>query len=95
MISRSVDQGQTVAASMNAPVLYIIAADLTKMQVIANIDESEIGRMRPGQPVTFRVDAYPTDTFRGTVHQVRLQPTTVQNVVTYSTVISVPNPSTS
>ncbi len=92
VISRSVDQGQTVAASMNAPVLYVIAADLTKMQIIANIDESEIGRMRTGQPVTFRVDAYPTDTFRGTVHQIRLLPTTVQNVVTYSTVISVPNP---
>ena len=92
VISRSVDQGQTVAASMNAPVLYVIAADLTKMQIIANIDESEIGRMRMGQPVTFRVDAYPTDTFRGTVHQIRLLPTTVQNVVTYSTVISVPNP---
>ena len=91
VISRSVDQGQTVAASMNAPVLYVIAADLTKMQIIANIDESEIGRMRTGQPVTFRVDAYPTDVFRGTVHQIRLLPTTVQNVVTYSTVISVPN----
>jgi HlyD family secretion protein len=92
VISRSVDQGQTVAASMNAPVLYVLAADLTKMQVVANIDEAEIGRMRPGQPVTFRVDAYPTDVFTGTVHQVRLLPATVQNVVTYSTVISVPNP---
>ena len=92
VISRSVDQGQTVAASMNAPVLYVLAADLTKMQVIANIDEAEIGRMRPGQPVTFRVDAYPTDVFTGTVYQVRLLPATVQNVVTYSTVISVPNP---
>src|SRR5688572_11517876 len=61
VISRSVDQGQAVAASMNAPMLYVIAADLTKMQIIANIDESEIGRMRTGQPVTFRVDAYPTD----------------------------------
>jgi HlyD family secretion protein len=91
VISRSVDQGQTVAASMNAPVLYVLAADLTKMQVIANIDEAEIGRMRPGQPVTFRVDAYPTDTFHGSVQQVRLLPATVQNVVTYSTVISVPN----
>src|SRR5688572_23606860 len=91
VISRNVDQGQTVAASMNAPVLYSLAADLTKMQVIANIDEAEIGKMRPGQPVSFRVDAYPTDTFYGAVHQVRLQPTTVQNVVTYSTVISVPN----
>jgi HlyD family secretion protein len=91
VISRNVDQGQTVAASMNAPVLYSLAADLTKMQVVANIDEAEIGKMRPGQPVSFRVDAYPTDTFHGVVHQVRLQPTTVQNVVTYSTVISVPN----
>ncbi|HJR60220.1 MAG TPA: efflux RND transporter periplasmic adaptor subunit, partial [Vicinamibacterales bacterium] len=92
VISRSVDQGQTVAASMNAPVLYVLAADLTKMQVVANIDEAEIGRMRPGQPVTFRVDAYPTETFHGSVQQVRLLPATVQNVVTYSTVISVPNP---
>ena len=92
IISRNVDQGQTVAASMNAPVLYLMAADLTKMQVLANIDEADVGRMRPGQRVTFRVDAYPTDTFIGEVAQVRLQPTTVQNVVTYSTVISVPNP---
>ena len=92
VISRSVDQGQTVAASMNAPTLYVLAADLSKMQVVANIDESEIGKMRTGQPVTFRVDAYPTDTFHGTVAQVRLQPATVQNVVTYSTVISAPNP---
>ena len=92
VISRNVDQGQTVAASMNAPTLFVIAADLTKMQVIANIDEADVGRMRPGQNVTFRVDAYPNDTFRGTVQQVRLQPAVVQNVVTYSTVIAVPNP---
>lgn len=92
VISRSVDQGQTVASSMNAPTLYVLAADLTKMQVVASIDEAEIGRMRPGQPVTFRVDAYPTEQFEGLVQQVRLLPTTVQNVVTYSTVISVPNP---
>src|SRR5688572_7894423 len=92
VISRNVDQGQTVASSMNAPTLFIIAADLTKMQVVANIDEADVGRMRPGQKVTFRVDAYPTDTFNGTVQQVRLQPAVVQNVVTYSTVISVPNP---
>ena len=91
VISRSVDPGQTVAASMNAPVLYQIAADLTKMQVLANIDEADVGRMRPGQHVTFRVDAYPTDRFIGTVEQVRLQPTVVQNVVVYSTVIAVPN----
>jgi HlyD family secretion protein len=92
IISRNVDQGQTVASSMNAPVLYVIAADLTKMQVLANIDEADVGRMRPNQHVTFRVDAFPTDTFTGTVSQVRLQPAVVQNVVTYSTVISVPNP---
>ena len=92
VISRSVDQGQTVAASMNAPTLFVIAADLTKMQVVANIDEADVGRMRPGQNVTFRVDAFPNDTFRGTVQQVRLQPAVVQNVVTYSTVIAVPNP---
>ena len=77
---------------MNAPVLYQIAEDLTKMQVLANIDEADVGRMRPGQHVTFRVDAYPTDRFIGTVEQVRLQPTVVQNVVVYSTVIAVPNP---
>src|SRR5918995_480239 len=92
VISRNVDQGQTVAASMNAPTLYVIAADLTKMQVLANIDEADVGKMRPGQVVTFRVDAFPTDVFTGSVTQVRLQPTTLQNVVTYSTVISVPNP---
>ena len=92
VIQRSVEQGQTVASSMNAPTLYILAADLTKMQVLANIDEADVGRMRPGQRVTFRVDAYPTEEFTGEVQQVRLQPTTVQNVVTYQTVISVPNP---
>jgi HlyD family secretion protein len=92
VISRNVDQGQTVAASMSAPTLFVLAADLTKMQVLANIDESEVGRMRPNQPVTFRVDAYPAQVFTGTVEQVRLQPSTVQNVVTYQTVIAVPNP---
>src|SRR3954471_18123363 len=92
VISRNVDRGQTVASSMQAPTLFIIAADLTKMQVNANIDESDVGRMRPGQVVHFRVDAFPTDTFTGSVEQVRLQPTTVQNVVTYQTVIAVPNP---
>src|SRR4051812_41648311 len=92
VIKRSVDKGQTVAASMSAPELFIIAADLTQMQVNASIDESDVGRMRPGQAVTFRVDAYPTETFHGTVNQVRLNPVTVQNVVTYATVIDVPNP---
>src|SRR3954452_22270396 len=91
VIARSVDQGQTVAAIMNAPTLFVLPADLTKMQVLANIDEADVGRMRPGQAVTFRVDAFPTETFNGTVQQVRLQPAVVQNVVTYSTVIAVPN----
>ena len=88
---RSVDVGQTVAASMQAPTLFVIAADLTKMQVNANIDEADVGRIRPGQHVTFRVDAYPTDTFNGTVVQIRLQPVVQQNVTTYGTVIEVPN----
>ena len=91
VISRNVDVGQTVAASMQAPVLYVLAADLTKMQVLANLDESDVGRIRPGQKVTFRVDAYPADTFTGAVSQVRLSPTVQQNVVTYATVIDVPN----
>jgi HlyD family secretion protein len=91
VIQRSVDVGQTVAASMQAPTLFIIAADLTKMQVNANIDEADVGRIRPGQHVTFKVDAYPTDTFEGTVSQIRLQPVVVQNVTTYGTVIDVPN----
>ena len=88
---RSVDVGQTVAASMSAPTLFVIAADLTEMQVNANIDEADVGRIRPGQRVTFRVDAYPTDNFEGTVTQIRLQPVVVQNVTTYGTVITVPN----
>ncbi|HMB79143.1 MAG TPA: efflux RND transporter periplasmic adaptor subunit, partial [Vicinamibacterales bacterium] len=91
IIQRSVDVGQTVAASMQAPTLFIIAADLTKMQVNANIDEADVGRIRPGQHVTFKVDAYPTETFEGTVSQIRLQPVVVQNVTTYGTVIDVPN----
>ncbi|MEW5982183.1 MAG: efflux RND transporter periplasmic adaptor subunit [Acidobacteriota bacterium] len=92
VISRNVDRGQTVAASMNAPTLFIIAEDLRKMRLNANVDESDVGRIRPGQHVRFRVDAYPTEEFVGTVAQVRLQPVTVQNVVTYATVIDVPNP---
>jgi HlyD family secretion protein len=88
---RNVDVGQTVAASMQAPTLFIIAADLTEMQVNANIDEADVGRIRPGQNVTFGVDAYPTDTFIGTVTQARLQPVVVQNVTTYGAVITVPN----
>ncbi len=91
VISRSVDVGQTVAASMQAPTLFLLAADLTKMQVVANLDESDVGRIRPGQAASFRVDAYPEDTFLGTVVQVRLEPKVAQNVVTYATVINVPN----
>jgi HlyD family secretion protein len=92
VISRNVDVGQTVAASMSAPTLFVLAADLTKMQVLASLDESDVGRIRPAQSVRFRVDAFPNEEFLGTVTQVRLQPTTVQNVVTYQTVIDVPNP---
>jgi HlyD family secretion protein len=92
VISRNVDVGQTVAASMQAPTLFVLAADLTKMQVVANLDESDVGRIRPGQQVIFRVDAYPAEDFTGTVSQVRLQPIVQQNVVTYATVIGVPNP---
>src|SRR5262245_44565013 len=91
VISRHVDVGQTVAASMQAPTLFVLADDLTKMQVVANLDESDVGRIRPGQVVNFRVDAYPNETFRGAVSQVRLNPIVQQNVVTYATVIDVPN----
>lgn len=93
VVSRNVDVGQTVAASMQAPTLFVIAKDMTQMQVSASVDESDIGRIKAGQPVTFRVDAYPDDTFTGTVMQVRLQPVVTQNVVSYTTIISVPNPS--
>jgi HlyD family secretion protein len=91
VISRNVDVGQTVAASMSAPTLYVIAQDLTQMQVSASIDESDIGRIETGQSVSFRVDAYPQQTFRGTVKQVRLDAKTDQNVVSYTTMIDVPN----
>jgi HlyD family secretion protein len=92
VISRNVDVGQTVAASMSAPTLFVIAKDLTHMQVEASVDEADIGRIRQGEAVTFRVDAYPREVFKGTVSQVRLQPVVVQNVVSYVTVIDVPNP---
>jgi HlyD family secretion protein len=92
VISRNVDVGQTVAASMSAPTLFVIAKDLTRMQVEASIDEADIGRIQPGQAVTFRVDAYPRESFTGTVVQVRLEPQVVQNVVSYVTVIGVSNP---
>jgi HlyD family secretion protein len=91
VIARNVDVGQTVAASFQAPVLFVIANDLKHMEVNASVDEADIGRVRTGQEVTFRVDAYPDRTFHGRVTQVRLQPTTVQNVVTYNTIIGVDN----
>ena len=93
VIGRSVDAGQTVAASLSSPTVFSIAADLTEMQVSASIDESDIGRIRPSQRVTFQVDAYPNERFTGTVSQVRLQPTVVQNVTTYSVIVDVPNKS--
>jgi HlyD family secretion protein len=92
VISRSVDVGQTVAASMSAPTLFVIAKDLTAMRVNASIDESDIGRIDAGQPVTFTVDAYAGQTFTGKVSQVRLEPVIAQNVVSYVTIIDVPNP---
>jgi HlyD family secretion protein len=91
VVARNVDVGQTVAASLQAPTLFVIAQDLSHMQVVASIDEADIGRVRAGQKATFRVDSFPDQTFEGTVEQVRLQPTTVQNVVTYSAIISADN----
>jgi HlyD family secretion protein len=92
VIARNVDVGQTVSASMSAPTLFVIAADLAEMQLNTNIDESDLGNVQADQTVTFRVDAYPSETFGGTVAQVRLNPTTVQNVVTYAAIIDAPNP---
>src|SRR5437588_1168303 len=92
VIARSVDVGQTVAASLQAPTLFTIAQDLTKMQVYASTDESDVGMIRTGQMVTFKVDAFPTESFTGRVSQVRLNATTVQNVVTYTTVVDFDNP---
>ena len=91
IISRSVDVGQTVAASLSAPTLYVIANDLTKMQIDANVAEGDIGSVEAGQDVDFTVDAFPYRTFHGKVVQVRNAPITVQNVVTYDTVIGVNN----
>ena len=91
VISRSVDVGQTVAASLSAPTLFVIAADLSHMQLSASIDESDLGRLAEKQAVTFSVDAYPAETFHGVVRQVRLSPVVVSNVVTYTAVIDAPN----
>ena len=91
VLSKSVEEGQTVAASFNTPELFTIAQDLTDMRVIANIDEADIGGVKEGQHVTFTVDAFPEDSFEGSVTQVRQQATTESNVVTYEVVISAPN----
>ncbi len=91
VLSKSVEEGQTVAASFNTPELFTIAQDLTNMQVIADIDEADIGEVKEGQRVTFTVDAHPDDVFSGVVKQVRQEATTESNVVTYQVVISAPN----
>lgn len=91
VLSKSVEEGQTVAASYSTPELFTIAQDLTNMQVVADVDEADIGDVKVGERVTFTVDAYPDDTFEGTVKQVRQEATTTNNVVTYEVVISAPN----
>lgn len=91
VLSKSVEEGQTVAASFSTPELFTIAQDLTNMQVVADVDEADIGDVKNGERVTFTVDAYPDDTFEGTVTQVRQEATTTNNVVTYEVVISAPN----
>lgn len=92
VLSREVEEGQTVAASFETPTMFTIANDLRKMQVIADVDEADIGQVEEGQRVTFTVDAFPDDIFEGDVTQVRLQSTTTNNVVTYEVVIDAPNP---
>ena len=92
VISRAVDVGQTVAASLSAPTIFTIANDLTKMQVQANVDEADIGKVQVGQEVKFTVDAYAEQSFQGIVSQIRLASVTVQNVVNYTVIIDVPNP---
>ena len=91
ILSRAVEQGQTVAASFSTPTLFTIAQDLTKMQVVANVDEADIGTVRKGQRVSFSVDAYPNDQFTGEVTQVRLKSTVTSNVVTYEVIVNAPN----
>jgi len=92
VVARNVDVGQTVAASLQAPTIFTIAQDLTKMWVYAKTDESDVDNIKVGQPVTFEVDALPKETFRGVVKQVRMNPTMVQSVVTYDTIIEFANP---
>lgn len=92
VVARNVDVGQTVAASLQAPTIFTIAQDLSKMWVYAKTDESDVGNIKVGKSVTFKVDAFPKDTFRGVVSQVRMNATTVQSVVTYDTIIEFANP---
>ena len=92
VVDRQYDVGQTVAASFQAPTLFSIAQDLTKMQVQADVDQSDIGRVQAGEPVRFTVDAYPDEEFRGRISQIRLNATVTQNVVTYPVIVEVPNP---
>jgi HlyD family secretion protein len=92
VIEHNVDVGQTVAASLQAPVLFVIANDLTRMQVLADIDEADVGQLGEQSRVTFTVDAFPTDTFEGRISQVRLAPRAEQNVVTYTAIVEVDNP---
>src|SRR5467141_4075820 len=92
VVARNVDVGQTVAASLQAPTIFTIAQDLTKMWVYAKTDESDVGNIKVGKPVTFKVDAFPKDTFRGVVNQVRMNATMVQSVVTYDIIIEFANP---
>ena len=91
ILSRAVEEGQTVAASFSTPTLFTIAKDLTKMQVVANVDEADIGNVKKGQRVSFSVDAYPNDQFVGEVTQVRLKSTVTSNVVTYQVIVNAPN----
>ena len=93
IISKEIEQGQTVAASLQTPTLFTVAEDLSKMQIEANIAEADIGSIKPDMPVTFTVDAYPSDTFKGEVRQIRLSPTEESNVVMYTVVIEVDNES--
>jgi len=92
VLSRNVEVGQTVTSGLQTPTLFVIARDLSTMQVSASVDESDIGRVAVGQPVTFTLDAYANETFAGKVTEVRLQPVVTNNVVTYTTIITVPNP---
>jgi HlyD family secretion protein len=92
VVNRSIDIGQTVAASLQAPTLFTIALDLTKMQVYAKTDEGDVGQIRPGQKADFQVDAFPKEMFHGVVYQVRMNATSIQNVVTYDTIVNFDNP---